>query len=133
MPSTRDPRVATLFGILAASSSRAAFGMLPPSLSLSPVLGQLAAIGICVGSFLVLVGMFWRDRDDGILIEQVGNACAGFGSMFYAVALCLSAKNLTDAAIVVGYSGAVFAGCTVRYFQIQRYIHRRKRAAEVSL
>ncbi len=118
-----------MFGFLAVSTIGTALGSLPPSLRQAPHIGQAAAIGLCLGSVLALVGLLWRNREDGLIIEQLGLALAGFGLLFYVVALSLSSAP-SSAAIAVGLSAGLFAGCTVRYFQIQRYIHSRKQATD---
>lgn len=129
---TRNPPEVALFGVLAMSTARSALGELPPSLLQSPILGQLAAIGICLGSIAAIVGILWRNRDDGLIIEQFANAMVGFGCLFYAVALWLSTDSFTDTAIILGITVGISATCVARYFQIQRYIHDRKIAARTA-
>jgi len=130
---TRDPRVASIFGVLACGAIGPALGNLPPSLEQSPIMGQLAAIGICFGSLLIVAGIVWRNRDDGLLIEQAGNALAAFGSLFYAIALTVTGNPIPDIALPVAYSIGITLGCTWRYFQIQLFIHDRKRLHKETL
>jgi hypothetical protein len=127
---TRDPRVLALFTAYGLFTSSAAIGHLPPSLEQSPLLGQLSAIGIVAGSVLIVGGILWRDRDDGLLVEQVGNFLASFGSFFYGMALFLSSTTFTNSAIVLGALWGITIGCAMRFVQIQRYVHRRKRRTE---
>jgi hypothetical protein len=129
----------SIFGVLLVSSSFAATGHLSASLAQVPVFGQAAGIALFSGCLVALVGIFWRDHDDALIIQQFGLALTSLGCLFYATALFMNALRnaslapsgntlllaLTSAAIPMGYSVGVGIGSGVRYFQIQRYVRHR--------
>jgi hypothetical protein len=127
----RNPMEICIFTVMPISVARGAIGHLPPSLQDTPLLGQAACIAIFVGCVMAIVGIIWRDRDDGLVIEQFGLVPTGLGSFFYAAALLATDGSLTDIAIAAGMATAIGTACVFRFVQIQRYVGTRKTIAAV--
>lgn len=121
----------TIFATMAVSTSRTAFGLLPLPGSLKNSVdgfGQFTAVLIFAGALLCVIGILWRHRDDGLVIEQFGLAVVGPGCLLYALALWLY-TNHAASAFALAMAVGIGLACGVRYFQIQRYITKRKNAA----
>lgn len=124
----RNPMEACIFLVLFLFTGTNAVGIepLPGSLAgASTLFGRLCAVGVAGGSLLALVGMVWRNRDDGLVIEQIGLVCAGFGLISYGAAVA-TITTQANGSFVFGMSFGIALACTIRYFQIQRYIRRRR-------
>lgn len=149
-PVYRDPRAVVLFGTIAISTFGTAIGVvpLPGSLRVTPDLyGQTAAIALCAGSVLAVLGILWRNRMDGLVVEQLGHVIAGVGAALYALALFTAAldaplpveKRLTlfgvllplssDAVLAFGMSLAIAGAGVVQWWRILRFRQRLKREA----
>lgn len=119
----RNSMEITVFGVLAASVARTVLHLepLPVSLRATPLLGQGAATVLFIGCLISAGGILWRDRIDGLVIEQLGLALAGLGLLFYGTALTLQNPwNLV--AFAAGMSFGLAAACLVRWVQIQRFV-----------
>ncbi len=123
----RNAMELTLYIVVGLSVARTALGFedLPASLDQSPMFGRVSVVALFAGCLLCTTGMSWRDRDDGALIKQVGLALVAFGSIFYAVALVMSARDYAQAAIAVALSLGVGSGAIARLVQVHRRQARR--------
>lgn len=89
--------------------------------ALPPWAGDLWGAMLVFGAVTALIGIFWRSRVTGIVLEQVGLAAVGGGALFYAVVV-ISTIGMTGAysvIFVVGFG----ASCVWRYFQLARYLN----------
>lgn len=149
-PVYRDPRAVVLFAAIAISSVGTAIGMvpLPGSLQHGPDLfGQTAALALCFGSALAVVGITIRDRMDGLVFEQTGHLIAGAGCLLYAVALFTSGEYpppssarlyvfghllplSSDAVLAFGMSVGIGSACLVQWWRIHIFRDRLKREAK---
>lgn len=149
-PVYRDPRAVVLFGVIAVSSVGTALGAvpLPGSLRLVPDLyGQTAAIALFAGSVLAVTGILWRNRMDGLVVEQLGHVIAGVGAALYAIALFTAAAGAplpeaqrmtlfgvllplsSDAVLAFGMSLAITGAGVVQWWRILRFRRRLKQQA----
>jgi len=118
---------------MALSIFRVAIGAapLPNSLQQAPdYFGQGSAIGCLLGCLAVCVGILWRDRDAGLLIQQGGMWFTGLGLVFYGAAVGHASAWSSQGAYAMGLSFGVAAGCGARIVQFQLYIHKRKAEAK---
>jgi hypothetical protein len=149
-PVYRNPDSLVLFAILAVSSLGTATGAvpLPGSLLMGPdMFGQTAALALCLGSGVSVVGMLLRDRMDGLVVEQAGRIIAGVGCLMYAVALFTSGSHppppasrlylcgwllpiSSDAVLAFGMSLGLAANCCVQWWRIHKFRDRLKREAK---
>lgn len=128
----RNPADIALCLLLAYAVFRIALFLdpLPGSLEEAPdYLGHGAALAIFVGSLLVLAGNVWRDRWNGLVIEQVGSLALGLGLLFYATALGFAQQWSSNASITVGITYGVGVMRFVRLRQIQKYFNQRRTEA----
>lgn len=125
---SRNPMELCIFAVLAASSSKTALHLapLPGSMSPSGGFGRFAAITLFAGCLLGIVGIAWRNRSDGVVMEQFGCALAGFGCLFYAGAL-VGLGQYPQTAFGIGMACGIAVFCWFRYFQIDRWIRRHRR------
>lgn len=119
----RNPMEICVFAVLAASTAGTVFHLspLPPSLAESATFGRFAATTLFAGCVVAIAGLLWRDRRDGLVIEQFGCALAGFGCLFYGAAL-LRSTTFPPAALAVGMSFGIGVFCLFRYWQVDRYV-----------
>lgn len=74
-----------------------------------------------LGSAITLVGIYWRERGLGLILEQLGLAGVGLASAIYAGALLWVAG---EPAIITGaIIGGFAVSCFRRYFQIQETVN----------
>lgn len=91
-------------------------------------LGVIWAASLAIGSLLALVGIYWRNRATGLLLEQVGLAAAGAACVVYGgVVLYVAGQDALISAALVGGFGAA---CLRRYFQIQEVVDDAVRASK---
>jgi hypothetical protein len=98
---------------------------------LPPPAGLIWSITLTVGTALALVGVFWRDRARGLILEQLGLGFVGLASSVYGVAILLSRQDGAAVAIalIFGLAGASFW----RYCQIQRLLNKAKLTADTEI
>lgn len=118
----RNEMEVALLGVMAASSTGTALGIvpLPGSLGAAPsIYGQSAAIILWLGCIIAVIGVFWRDRLDGLVVEQFGLVGVMVGATMYAGALVT--VNWLNAVLAIGMSLGVAVAAGVRYWSIYRY------------
>lgn len=105
---------------------------LPGSLAQVPTpFGQMSAGLIVIGAAGVVVGILWRDRDLGLLIQQAAMWFLGIGLMFYGVAVW-QASGWNAGRVPIMLSFGIAAGCGLRIVQFQIYVRHRGKSAESS-
>jgi hypothetical protein len=98
---------------------------LPGSLAKVPTpFGQLSAALIVAGALGVMVGIAWRGRDTGLLIQQAAMWFLGVGLTFYGVAVW-DASGWTSGRVPILLSFGIAAGCVARIVQFQIYVRHR--------
>ncbi len=98
---------------------------LPGSLAKVPTpFGQLSAALIVLGAVGVMVGILWRGRDVGLLIQQAAMWFLGVGLTFYGVAVW-DASGWEAGRVPILLSFGIAAGAVARIVQFQIYVHRR--------
>jgi len=103
---------------------------LPGSLSKVPTpFGQLAAALIVLGSIGVMVGILWRGRDIGLLIQQAAMYFLGVGLTFYGVAVW-DASGWIAGRVPILLSFGIAAGAVARVVQFQIYVRHRASTSE---
>lgn len=129
----RNEMEVALLAVMAASSTGTAIGLipLPGSLEDGPsVFGQTAAVTLWAGCLIGLLGIAWRDRLDGLVIEQLGMVGVTVGGILYAVALITAAGPWTNAILAIGMSLGVAVAAGVRYWGIYRYLRTLRQVHE---
>ena len=111
-----------------------AYGLIPVMLGLEPLpgslakvptpFGQLSAMLIVLGAVGVMVGILWRHRDIGLLIQQAAMWFLGVGLTFYGVAVW-DASGWEAGRVPILLSFGIAAGAVARIVQFQIYVHRR--------
>lgn len=102
------------------------FQPLPASLENGPALfGRASVVAMWIGCLGCLLGMFWRDLDDGITIQEIALACLALGTHFYAAALILAGAPFATWAIAVAFSLAIGQGAAWRFGQLWFRMRRR--------
>lgn len=100
------------------------FGAAPEPGSIEAELPTWAVFGwqtiLAVGSVTSLVGIFWRNRATGLILEQLGLAFVGVASVIYAASVWAAAG------IPAGIPGGIILGfgmaCLIRWRDIQKTI-----------
>lgn len=90
---------------------------------LTPPSAYVWAVALLVGGVLTLVGLGWRNRVTGIVLEQIGLVTVGSACVFYVVAIIL----------LFGFDVGAFPGaittafglaCFARWFQLQKELSK---------
>ena len=126
----KNPLEFTLCAFLAFSLTPVMLGLepLPGSLAKVPTpFGQLSAALIVLGAAGVMVGILWRGRDIGLLIQQAAMWFLGVGLTFYGVAVW-DASGWVAGRIPIVLSFGIAAGCIARVIQFQIYVRHRARS-----
>jgi hypothetical protein len=98
---------------------------LPGSLDRVPTpFGQLAAALIVIGAAGVVIGILWKNRDTGLLLQQAAMWFLGIGLLFYGVAVW-EASGWGPARVAIGLSLGISLGCFARIIQFQIYVRHR--------
>lgn len=124
-PLARHPDTVFIIGLcLFAGGAQLAAGTEPGTVSdLVPKWISLAwAVLLTTGSVIILVGVFWRSRLTGVLIEAVGRTIFGPTAVAYGVAIIAAvgdASGLLAAAPLFGFGLAALW----RVAQIARSVH----------
>jgi hypothetical protein len=122
--SGRHPFELFLLALSFISGIPALLGAAPEPGSIESSLPAWAAVGwsVCLvgGSGLALIGIYWRQRAAGLILEQLGLAFVGVAALVYAVCIVsvIGATGVLSAGIVAAFGAA----CLVRWRQIQRVI-----------
>lgn len=82
-------------------------GATPGSIAevLSPLQRDIWGIMLCLGAMVALVGIAWKDRVTGIILEQIGLMAVGCSTILYALVILY----------VAGPSGYLSAGIVGSY------------------
>lgn len=80
------------------------------------------SVVLAVGSAASLVGIYFKDRAKGLIIEQLGLAFVGVACVIYSGAILLSIGPL-DGSVAAAIVGGFGFSCVRRYFQIQKVIN----------
>lgn len=75
---------------------------------------------LVLGAITALVGIFWRNRVTGIVLEQVGLMAVGLGTLFYGVGVGLSVGQ--DGIYAMIFVFGFGTSCIWRYFQLARFL-----------
>ena len=98
---------------------------LPGSLAKVPTpFGQLSAALIVLGSLGVMVGILWRGRDIGLLIQQAAMWFLSVGLTFYGVAVW-DASGWIAGRVPILLSFGIAVGAIARVIQFQIYVGHR--------
>lgn len=89
---------------------------------LNPILVKFWGGFFLVGGPLTVVGLYWRNRATGMIIEQVGSVAVAAGALLYAGAL-LTVIPLSSSIVVVGVFGSLGGACIARWFQLRKLLH----------
>lgn len=79
---------------------------------------------LLLGAACALIGIYWRDRATGLILEQLGLAFVGLASIVYSASIAWETTDAVDlrqdaliaAAVMLGFG----TSCVRRYFQIQQ-------------
>lgn len=82
------------------------------------IVALLWAIVLTVGSAGALVGVWWKERATGLILEQLGLGLVGLGSVVYAGVAIGRGIFLIPVGIVAGFG----LSCLWRYFQLQSIV-----------
>lgn len=72
------------------------------------------------GAALTLLGIYWRERATGLIMEQLGLALVGVMSVAYAV--CVLYVTGLDSGVGAAIVGGFGVSCLRRYWQIQQVL-----------
>lgn len=86
--------------------------------------------GLAIGSALALVGIFWKKRVDGLIIEQFGLAIVVNAAIFYAV--CAFTYTGLAVAYPAGLAIVVATFFSWRWIKIQRILDSASRKAIIN-
>lgn len=89
------------------------------------------ALTLAGGSAVALVGIYWRERATGLILEQLGLALVGVASLIYCVSVLYVVGS--SAGFTVAIVGGFGVSCLRRYWQIQRIlddVHRVERSLQ---
>ena len=128
----RNPLEFALCAFLAYGLAPVMLGLepLPGSLSKVPTpFGQLSAALIVVGAVGVCVGILWRGRDLGLLIQQASMWFLGVGLAFYGVAVW-DASGWEPGRVPILLSFGIAVGAVTRIIQFQIYVHHRAQGTD---
>lgn len=77
--------------------------------------------GLLIGPLVIAAGIFWRDRHDGVVIEQVGQIMTGGVAIFYGFVLLVSAwpASIVAGGITIAFGIARFW----RWWQLQKLVN----------
>lgn len=78
-------------------------------------------VALVIGSVMALVGIWWRERATGLILEQLGLALVGVAGVIYAFSVwsVVGVAAAIPGGIILGFGIA----CIVRWRQIQRTIN----------
>lgn len=100
---------------------------------LNPILVRFWGGFFLFGGPMTVVGLYWRNRVTGMIIEQIGSVAVAIGALLYAGAL-LSVIPITSSIVVVAVFGSLGGACIARWFQLRRLlneaIHEARRLQE---
>lgn len=87
----------------------------------------LWGVGLSGGAGLALVGIAWRERITGIILEQIGLVATGLASLFYVlcIVLVVGKAGVSGAAVIGGFGVA----CLWQWWQLERLLARIKQIA----
>jgi len=105
---------------------------LPTVVDLAPRPGSIdaelplaVAIGwsfvLTLGALVALIGIYWKGRVTGLIMEQLGIGFVGVAAAIYVVCVLYAAKG--DAAFAAGVIGGFALSCGWRYRQIQKTLN----------
>lgn len=130
----RNPLEFCLVVVLAASVAPAALGPepLPPSLTdaFPRYVAQASATLLFLGCVGVAVGILWRHRDMGIVIQQSAMVLVATSLATYGVAVGAATGWSSQGAYAVGLSLGLAVGFAARIMQFQLWTRRRRRIAD---
>lgn len=88
---------------------------------LPPVVAFIWALTLCVGSLVALVGVWWKERATGLIMEQLGLACVGVVCIIYFVVALVAVgwSTTIPMGIVLGFG----LSCLWRWRDLQRSIN----------
>jgi hypothetical protein len=124
---SRHPFQVFILSLCVISGVPIVIGLKPPPGSLQefvpPLILEVWGFCLVIGALMGLIGAAWRDRGNGLIVEQLGLTLVGLACCFYAVILgyyTLDRGGLFSAAITLGFG----LSCLVRAWQIQQYLKR---------
>lgn len=100
------------------------FGLAPAPGSvreaLPTIVSTVWALILAGGSLAALVGIYFRERATGLILEQLGLALVGVGNLIYCV--CVLYVVGESGVFMVAIVGGFGVSCLRRYWQIQRIL-----------
>lgn len=95
---------------------------------LPPYFSHVWALVLVTGSVGTLVGIFLKNRTNGLIMEQMGLAFIGISALLYSALIMVHVKwpGFFSATAI----GVFAIACLVRWKQIQDYLHEVKKAVE---
>lgn len=116
-----------------------AYGLIPVMLRLAPLpgslakvptpFGQLSAAIIVLGAAGVCVGILWKGRDIGLLIQQASMWFLAVGMTFYGVAVW-DASGWDAGRVPILLSFGIGVGAMLRVVQFQIYVRHRSQGTD---
>ena len=128
----RNPLEFCFAVVLGASVAPAAVGpaALPPSLlDLPDYVGAVSAVLLLLGCIGLAMGIVWRNRDTGIVIQQTAMWFVAPSLTMYGLAVGANTGWSSQGAWAVGLSLGLAVGFFARIAQIQLWVRRRRRLA----
>jgi len=95
---------------------------------LNPLLVKFWGGFFLFGGPMTVIGLFWRNRATGMIIEQVGSVAVAAGALLYAGAL-VTVIPIQSSVVVVGVFGSLGGACVVRWFQLRKLLNDAMREA----
>lgn len=119
---SRHPAQVFLISLCLLTSLPTLLGQVPAPSSINAVLPHWMRIAwsayLCVGSLIVLIGMFWSKRVTGMIVEQSGLVAVAGGSFLYALAILITVGFARGGGITVGLLLGFTATLVFRWYQI---------------
>jgi hypothetical protein len=121
--SGRHPFQLLMLGLVLVTGIPTVFGAAPRPGSINEQLPAWLAFGwaltITVFAAMSLLGVYWRDRATGLIMEQLGLGIVGLGTGVYIVCAVVTVGTFP---ISLGITTGFSVACLWRYFQLRRII-----------
>lgn len=130
LPSSRHPFELFTLGLCAFVGLPLLVGEARPgsiSALLPPWAGDVWGAMLVVGALVALLGIYWRNRVTGIVLEQIGLMSVGLGALFYTLVVVI--QNGVPALYATIFVGGFGTSCLWRYFQLARFLKTLRKAA----
>lgn len=95
--------------------------------TLSPLQQDIWGVMLCLGATIAIVGIAWKDRVTGIILEQIGLMAVGCSTILYALVILYATGS--SGYLSAGIIGSFGLACISRWRRLGKALKRAGRKA----